>query len=339
MRKLFFISAAIITSVIVMQQGEFVLAPLALALLFSISISPVVGYLEGKKWHTGLASILVTILLFVVLIGLVSVISNQYYKMVEGLPMLGPKMNDLFHNVCGVASGALGIEEEKLVQGISEYTSKLQSAMTGILESVWKSVSSFISFLVMLPVFTVLILINRQKIKQFVYDLPSNGEDTSWEETANQIKHVVRRYILGLLIVIVILGILNTAGLLIFGIPFAFALGLSSATLSVIPYLGNLLGGGLAVLVAYATKDNPYIAMGVLIMYVVIQFLEGNVITPKVLGNQVGVNSIVVIVALLIGGFVWGVMGMILAVPIAAVIKVVLARSKTSRPFAGLMGE
>ena len=92
-------------------------------------------------------------------------------------------------------------------------------------------------------------------------------------------------------------------------------------------------------LVAFATKDNPLSILGVLIMILVVQFLEGNLITPKVMGNKVNINAIVTIVALLVWGFVWGILGMILAVPMTAMIHVLLEHSKKTKAYADLMGE
>ena len=340
MRKIFFITAAIIGSVIVLQQAQFVLSPLVLALLLSISISPVVGFLERKKWNSTLAILLTSLVLFTLLVGVVTIISKQYYNMIDGLPMLGEKTNELLQKILDLLNEYLGLDKQKLMAGLGDYTDKLQSTMTGVLESVWSSVSGFLSFMVMLPIFMILILMNRQKLKNFFYQLPTQEQDLrTWEKTADALKSVVRNYIMGLLIVVVILAVLNSIGLLILGIPFAIALGLSSAVLSILPYLGNLLGGSLAVLVAFATKDNPLSILGVLIMILVVQFLEGNLITPKVMGNKVNINAIVTIVALLVWGFVWGILGMILAVPMTAMIHVLLEHSKKTKAYADLMGE
>lgn len=340
MRKIFFITAGIIGSVIVLQQAQFVLAPLILALILSISVSPIVGFLERKKWNSNLSIILVCLVLFALLIGLFSGISKMYYNMIEGLPMLGAKTNDLLNKILDLANEYLGIDKNKLLAGLGDYTGKLQSAMTGVLETVWNSVSGFLSFMVLLPIFMILILMNRQKLKNFFYQLPTTADDLrTWEQTADALKKIVRNYIMGLLIVIVILAILNSIGLLVLGIPFAIALGVSSAVLSIIPYLGNLLGGSLAVLVAFATKDNPLSILAVLIMIVIVQFLEGNLITPKVMGDKVNINAIVTIVALMIWGYVWGILGMILAVPMTAIIYVLLQHSKRTRAYAELKAE
>ena len=260
--------------------------------------------------------------------------------MIDGLPMLGEKTNELLQKILDLLNEYLGLDKQKLMAGLGDYTDKLQSTMTGVLESVWSSVSGFLSFMVMLPIFMILILMNRQKLKNFFYQLPTQEQDLrTWEKTADALKSVVQNYIMGLLIVVVILAVLNSIGLLILGIPFAIALGLSSAVLSILPYLGNLLGGSLAVLVAFATKDNPLSILGVLIMILVVQFLEGNLITPKVMGNKVNINAIVTIVALLVWGFVWGILGMILAVPMTAMIHVLLEHSKKTKAYADLMGE
>lgn len=339
MRKLFYLSFGTIGAVLILQHTKFMLAPLAMAILFAITISPLIRFLESKKWNTYLAIFSTTILLFAVLLLIFSLITKQYYSMINDLPNLGQKLNDVSQIVLERFTDSFGIDKKKMLEEMSNFNEKLNQALANVIGSVWNSVSGLISFLFILPVFTILILFNRKKLNAFVKNLPANEDDESWEDTLIKLKKVIRSYIIGVLLVIILLAILNTVGLLIFGIPFALALGLSSAVLTVIPYLGNLFGGGLAMLVAFATKDNPKIALGVMLMYVVIQFLEGNLITPKIAGNQVGINALTVILSLLFSGFVWGVLGMIIAVPCAAALKVILNHYRSTQNIGLLMGD
>src|SRR5690606_11263493 len=111
---------------------------------------------------------------------------------------------------------------------------------------------------------------------------------------------------------------------LVLGIPYAVFFGVLAALLAVIPYVGVLLGSVPPVLIALLMTDSLFYPAAVIVLFVVVQTLEGNFITPKIVGDQVSINPLAAIVALVTGGFVWGAIGMILSIPIVGVIKVVV---------------
>lgn len=340
MKKLFYLTAGLITSVFVLQQIQFVLAPLALAMVLAICISPVVNYLIGKKWNKVLATITTSTLLFLVLIGIVIFITKQYSSIVNGLPDLGSKTEALLRELLISFSELTGIDSSQLTESLKGIPEKIQGSVGEILGSIWSSVSNLVSFLFILPVFLILALLYKEKMKEaFMSILRTEGDERQVEATYLRLKEVIRGYILGLGLVIVVLAVLNTVGLLILGIPFAFALGVSSAALTIIPYVGILLGGGLAAVVAFATKDGLTSVLAVIALFVGVQVLEGNLITPKIQGDKLDLNMLTIIIALMLGAFVWGVIGMILAVPGAAMVRVLFEHFDKTKVYAKLMGE
>ena len=339
MKKIFYLSAGLITAVFVIQQIEFVLAPLALALVLAICISPLVNYLIGKNWNKTLASIGTSLVLILVLIGIVVFISKQYYSIVDGLPNLGAKTEALLNEVLVYFSDLTGIDSSKLMDSMKGASEKIQGALGKVIGSLWSSLSNMISFLFVLPVFLILVLLYKEKLKNVFVSIISSGDDQNAKATYLKLKQAIRGYILGLGVVILVLSILNTVGLLLLGIPFAFALGVSSAALTVIPYVGILLGGGLAVIVAFATKDDSSSMLAVIGLFAGVQILEGNLITPKIQGDKLNLNMLTVIIALMLGAFVWGFIGMILAVPGAAILRVMLEHSEKTKVYAKLMAE
>lgn len=340
MKKIFFLCAGLITSVFVLQQIEFVLGPLALALVLAICISPVVNFLVKKKWNKTLATLVTSILLFSILIGIVVFISKQYYSIIDGLPNLNGKIEAMLNKIIVTFSDYTGLDDTKLLSSLQDATDKIQELLGQVIGSLWSSLSNLVSFLFVLPVFLILVLLYKEKIKNALIGIIGNQkEDGKAESTYTKLKEVIRGYSLGLGLVILILAILNTLGLLILGIPFAFALGVSSAALTVIPYVGILLGGGLAAIVAFATQENTTSVFAVIGLFIGVQVLEGNLITPKIQGNKLDLNMLTVIIALMLGAYVWGVIGMILAVPGAAVIKVFFEHYEHTRTYAKLMSD
>src|SRR5690606_4568001 len=151
-------------------------------------------------------------------------------------------------------------------------------------------------------------------------------------------ERVVRSYILGLFIVIVIVGTLNTIGLAILGVDYALFFGVLAALLTIIPYLGIFIGSLLPILYALLTKDSLWYPVGVAAVFWFVQFIEGNFITPNVVGNKVSLNPFAAIIALFVGGAVWGPAGMILFIPYLALLKVIFDVIEPLAPYGFLLG-
>jgi predicted PurR-regulated permease PerM len=139
------------------------------------------------------------------------------------------------------------------------------------------------------------------------------------------------------LLVTLIIAALNTVGLLALGIKHAIFFGVLSGILTIIPYIGIFIGALLPTLMALLTKDSIWYAIGVVIIFSVVQFLEGNFITPRITGSKVRINALAAILALLIGGKILGITGMILAIPIVGIVKGLLQYSQHMKPFVILL--
>ena len=134
-----------------------------------------------------------------------------------------------------------------------------------------------------------------------------------------------------------IVAALNCIGLLVLGIDHAIFFGILSGVLTIIPYVGIIIGALFPILMALITKDSIWYSVGVVIVFFVVQFLEGNFITPRITGSKVSINALAAIVALVIGGKILGIAGMILAVPAIGVLKIVLSHSQRLKPFVILL--
>jgi predicted PurR-regulated permease PerM len=136
-----------------------------------------------------------------------------------------------------------------------------------------------------------------------------------------------------------IVGVLNSIGLLLLGIDYPFFFGFLCAVLLLIPYIGIIIGSLLPALVAFATKDSNWYAVGVLLLFSVIQFIEGNFITPKITGSKISINAFVSILSIVVFGMLWGTSGMILALPLTASLKVLFDHSPKFHIYGFLLGE
>ena len=135
-----------------------------------------------------------------------------------------------------------------------------------------------------------------------------------------------------------IIATLNSVGLLILGIDYAIILGITGALLNVIPYIGGVIAIALPMIIAFVTKDSisyPLLVMGI---YLVIQFTDNHLIIPRIVASKVKINALVSVIAVLIGGSLWGVAGMFLSIPLTAILKVVFDHIEILKPWGFLLG-
>ena len=196
------------------------------------------------------------------------------------------------------------------------------------------STTTAISTLIQIPIYIFLFLIYRNKFRDFFLSLVPGDEEFGWK---TDIERVVQGYISGLTLVTLIIASLNCIGLLALGIDHAIFFGILSGVLTIIPYVGIIIGALFPIIMALITKDSIWYTIGVIIVFSIVQFLEGNFITPRITGSKVSINALAAIVALLLGGKILGIAGMILAVPAIGVLKILLSHSDHLKPFVILL--
>jgi len=188
-------------------------------------------------------------------------------------------------------------------------------------------------------VYIFLILFYQPLLLDFIYKVFSSDKQSQVAEIVTQTKGVIQRYLIGLFIEMVLVAILNSIGLLILGIEYAFLIGILGALLNLIPYIGGVIAVAIPIMIALVTKESPLFALYVTAIYIFIQLIDNNYIVPKIVASKVRINALVSIVAVLVGGALWGVAGMFLSIPLVAIVKVICDRIESLKPFGFLLGD
>lgn len=324
--KLFMIIAL---SVLATVLAADIVIPLLIAAFLSIVLLPVVKWFQKKLSFT-LSVVLVLLLSLILFVGIMWIIGNQLTSLISDLPNLESRYRALVDSVSAQIQTTLGITEDDQTGMIKESLKSVTVYATNFLVST----TNTLSLIVQIPIYIFLFLIYRDRFRKFFISLLPQHEELKWKK---EIDTVLKGYISGLLIVTLIVGVANTIGLLILGIDHAFFFGALSGILIIIPYVGIFIAALLPALFALLTKDSAWYAVGVVAIFSTVQFLEGNFITPRITGSKVSINALAAIIALLIGGKILGIAGMILAVPITGVIRVLLAYSRHLKPFVILL--
>jgi predicted PurR-regulated permease PerM len=194
-------------------------------------------------------------------------------------------------------------------------------------------------FLGLLPIYIFLILFYRNLLLRFVYMWFEEAEHPKVEEAVRETEVIVKYYLFGLMIQIAYLSVLLGGILLLFGIKHAILIGVTFAILNLIPYLGALVGNLIGVLLTLTTSQEMWQVWAVLGTIAFVQFLDNNILMPRIVGSKVKVNALVSILSIVIGSAVAGVSGMILSIPVMAVLKLVFDKSTHLRQWGVLLGD
>lgn len=209
----------------------------------------------------------------------------------------------------------------------------------GLLTSGLSTSSVIFTNLALISIYTFFFLLYSTAFKRFTLGQFADEAQLEGMETLREIQAVASSYLGGMITVMLVLGVLNSIGLYLIGVPYALLWGFLGAFLAVIPYIGTLIGGLLPVLYSVAIFDTMWQPVAVAILYTVVQSLEGNVITPKVVGNSVKVNALAAVVALIFGAFVWGLAGLIIAIPLLAMLRIIMEHIDPLKPVALLLSD
>jgi putative heme transporter len=309
-----------------------IVIPLAFAVFLALVMLPVVKKIERKTGTTLAVSVVVIggMIIFGLLFWL---LVNQIISLVADLPNLQERTNKFLNSIKGLMWTELNIGKTQRNEMVQDFLKSVSVYLGDFLVTT----SNTLATVVQIPIYMFLLLIYRDKFKLFFLSLvPNNDDEMIWKK---DIEKVTQGYITGLMLVTLIVAALNTIGLLFLGIEHAIFFGLLSGVLTIIPYVGIFIGALLPTLMALITKDSAWYAVGVVAVFMVVQFLEGNFITPRITGSKVSINALAAIIALLLGGKILGIAGMILAVPAIGVLKIMLAYSTRLKPFVILLGD
>jgi predicted PurR-regulated permease PerM len=316
----------IVVALLVLLKDIFI--PIAFSALFAVVLLPLAKKIEARTGR--IFSIVLVLLGAFLFMALVTwFVISQLTGLVASLPSLEEKFYDMVNQASYSLNQSFNISTEEQTQMLKDGLKELSAYLGGLLLST----SYLLYFFIQVPIYIFLFLLYRDKFRDFFLSFTADSE-LKWKK---DIEGVIRSYISGLMIVVLIAGTLNSIGLLALGIEHAIFFGFLSGTLTMIPYIGISIGAALPTIIALLTKDNAWYAVGVIAVHGFVQFLEGNFITPKVTGSKISINAMAAILALLIGGKIWGIAGMILAVPGIGIAKILFSYSPSLRPLVILL--
>jgi predicted PurR-regulated permease PerM len=317
---------------------EDIILPLIYATIIAISISPMVNFLVEKKINRAI-SIAGILIIAILLFGMVIILlSSQASLLREAWPRLANKFQELLTQTANWASEYFDIRPRTINAWISNAEESIVNKSSAFVNTTLAAIGGILTTAVLTPVYIFMILFYQPHLVKFTHRLFGAGNDNRTTEILFETKKIVQSYLFGLFVEFVIIAVLNSMGLLMLGIDYAILLGIVGALLNVIPYIGGIIAVALFMVIALVTKSPVYVFY-VVGLYTIIQFIDNNFIVPKIVGSKVKLNALVSMIAVIAGAALWGIPGMFLSIPLIAIIKLILDRIESLKPWGFLLGD
>mgnify|MGYP001266449287 FL=1 len=323
-----------------------ILLPFVLGAAIAYLLDPIVDRLERLGTGRVLGTILILMaaffVLFFIFLLLIPLVIDQFRLLAAAAPDLVTSVQALVLNQ--IAS--ISPESEALNSTVSNLSTMAQEKLGIIFGSVMASAISLIDVIMLMvitPVVAVYLLVDWDRILKKINELLPLDHAAVVRSLASEIDSTLSAFVRGMIAVCLVLGIYYATALSLIGLEFGLIIGFIAGLVSFIPYVGALLGGvlaiGLALIQFWGDFELVALVVGV---FVVGQIFEGNILTPKLVGNSVGLHPVSLILALSLFGAFFGFIGLLLAVPLAAsagvILRFFIKKYKMSRLFLGENG-
>jgi predicted PurR-regulated permease PerM len=310
------------------------LMPLSIGCILATLFLPFCNYMEKHKTPKWVAVFLCLLVLLTLMALLIATIGWQVGKLTSDYNLLQQKAIETIQLVQDYIYNQFGITIAKQ----NEMLKAEQPTYTSMIQSMAGSVSSILTNLILILVYVVFILYYRRHIKQFFIKITAPTQQIEMAEMINKAAHVSQQYLVGLSKMILCLWIMYAAGFGILGVKNFLFFAMLCGILEIVPFVGNITGTILTVAVAALHGASSYMIIGIVLTYGVVQFIQGWFLEPLILGPQVKINPLFTIIALVLGQLLWGIPGIILAIPITAIFKIICDHVEPLHPYGFLIG-
>ena len=309
-----------------------VLVPFFLALFLSFAIAPVLDFLVRRKIPKSVALTAILLVMF----ALFYLVGALFFSSGKTMAADLPSFNDMIKSV--LAGVDQTIKNPRLKTDIMNWINGLNAERVGpLIISVLGTFFSFTSELLVVFVFMMFILAGRGRMEKKVVLAFSPEQATTVTRAVRRIDHEVQKYLAVKSLVNLVVGGLTAAITALFGLPFALVFGVLTFILNYIPNFGSIIATVLPVLLAGFFFPTLGRAIGLVIVLMAMHMAVGNIFEPKLMGKGLALSPLLVIFALFFWGWLWGIPGMILAIPILAVVKIILGNIPSLKFLEALM--
>lgn len=326
-KRWLFIFLLIVLSLLFLFKVKSIVPPFIVGITLAYLLNPMVSWLEKKglsrKGSVAVIAIWVAVFLGVILFLLLPKLYAELGRLASVLPQKAQVIYEYAENAknrysqAGLPSEVTTLIEDQLEEGQTYLINWLESLIDGLPERI----ASF-GLLILSPIIAIYFMLDWNRINQGVLESVPQKVRGQWHKFLQEVDYIIQRYIQGNVIDSVIVGLMIGFGVKLVGMDYALVIGIICGITNLVPYFGPFLGGIPSALLALGI--SPLMALKVALVVLVVQQIDGSIINPKLMSGKVGLHPLWVIFALLAGGQLGGIIGMLLAIPLAAVLKIII---------------
>ena len=319
--------------------GQGIIMPVLMAFFLSIMLLPVYRFLRKKKIPDALAILIPILLVAVLLSCIVWFFSAQVSNLAADFPQIQHNISSHLTSLSNWINQKTNFSTEEQVKFLKDQSSKLLNYGGNLASGAALSLTSIFVFLGLVPIYIFLFLSYKNLLLRFVFIWFDPDQHKKVKDAMKETELIIKSYLIGLMIQIAYVTILLGGILMIIGIKHALLIGVIFAILNLIPYVGALIGNLIGVLLTLTSSQEIWPIFTVLGVIAFVQFLDNNILMPRIVGSKVKINALAAILGVFIAGSMVGVAGMFLALPIIAVLKIIFDRSDMFKTWGVLLGD
>ncbi|OOQ58628.1 AI-2E family transporter [Mucilaginibacter pedocola] len=307
----------------ILYIGAPVFIPLTFGAVLAMLLLPVCHWLQRRGLNNGLASGLSVIALLLIIGGLILLLQMQLSDLVQDLSKIQERVNGIIANLKEYVQHTFGISKTEQQKIIKEQQGGGMEKAAALVTTLLGSFAGILVDAVLVLVYTFLFIYFRAHFKAFVLRLLSRQNHATAKDVLQNAGTVTQQYLGGLGMMIVMLWIMYGIGFSIVGVQNALFFAVLCGILELVPFAGNITGTSITVLMALAQSGDTKVVVGVIITYACVQLIQTYILEPLVVGDRLNINPLFTILIIVIGEAVWGIAGMILAVPLLGIFKII----------------
>jgi predicted PurR-regulated permease PerM len=325
--------------VAILYYARAVLIPVTFAVFFAMLFTGLSNRMEHHGVSRILSSLISMLILMAVIFSIGFMVYMQSRRLADEMPEIEKKSLAFLSKVQGYISTEMNVSESKQEELMKKQLQSFGESAGRFLTSFISGTFGLLAAFVLVLIFTFLFLYQREKYESFFIRISRHADPEEARKLLHRISQVSQRYLTGRALSVLIFTALFTVGFLIVGLKNAFLLAFVAALLTIVPYIGSIVGGLFPFAVALVTEDSINVAFGALAVIVIIQAIDNYFIEPYIIGGEVNISGFFTILILVIGGTIWGVAGMILFLPMLGVAKIIFDAIPELNAYGYLVGD
>ncbi|WP_165852104.1 AI-2E family transporter [Mucilaginibacter terrenus] len=307
----------------ILYLGAPVFIPLTFGAILAMLLLPVCHWLQRRGVNNGIASLLSVICLLLLISGVIFLLETQLSDLLQDLSKIEKRVASLIEGVKSYIQNSFGISKAEQQKMIKEQQGGGMERVTGLITTLVGSFAGILIDAILVLVYTFLFIYFRAHFKAFILRLLSRSNRETAKDVLQNASSVTQSYLGGLGLMIVMLWVMYGIGFSIVGVKNAIFFAILCGILELVPFAGNVTGTSITVLMSLAQGGDSGTIAGILITYGCVQLLQTYILEPLVVGDRLNINPVFTILIIVVGEEVWGIAGMVVAVPLLGIFKIV----------------